>query len=128
MPRKMPFRAGNEISQQYNDGVVKIYSVSDGAAPGRQPSPKLSPAPKYTLFFEERALGINRLYLSRQDQAEIKRVIRVQRVNISPQDVAITHDGKQYAVNTVQSVMGVFPPSLDLSLTALEQNFEVMPE
>ena len=124
--RKAPFRATNEISQQYNDGVVEIYSVTDSAQPGYQPKEEL--ALKYSLAFEERALGINRLYLSRQNHAEIKRVIRVQRVNISSQDLAITHDGKQYRVDTVQAALGVYPPSLDLSLVAVEQNFEVMPQ
>ena len=124
--RKAPFRATNEISQQYNDGVVKIYSVTDSSEPGYQP--KVEPALKYSLAFEERALGINRLYLSRQNHAEIKRVIRVQRVSISPQDLAITNDEKQYRVDAVQAVLGVYPPSLDLSLVAVEQNFEVMPQ
>lgn len=124
--RKAPFRATNEISQQYNDGVVKIYAVTDSSQPGYQPKEELTL--KYSLAFEERALGINRLYLSRQNHAEIKRVIRVQRVNISSQDLAITHDGKQYRVDTVQAVLGVYPPSLDLSLVAVEQNFEVMPQ
>ena len=123
--RKVPFRANNEISQQYNDGVVTIYAVADSAKPGFQPKQELTK--KFTLAFEERALGINRLYLSRQNQAEIKRVIRVQRVPISSQDVAITHDGQQYRVDTVQAVQGVYPPSLDLSLRAVEQKFEVMP-
>lgn len=124
--RKTPFRPNNEISQQYNDGIVKIYTVTDGAKPGYQTRPQLKE--KYKLAFEERALGINRLYLSRQNNAEIKRVIRVQRVNISSQDVAITHDGIQYRVDTVQAVQGVYPPSLDLSLKVIEQNFEVMPQ
>lgn len=124
--RKTPFRPSNEISQQYNDGVVKIYTVKDAAAPGHQPVEQLEL--KYTLRFEERALGINRLYLSRQNQAEVERVIRVQRVNVSNQDVAITHDGKQYRIDTVQALMEVYPPSLDLSLRAVEQNFEVMPQ
>lgn len=124
--RKAPFRPNNEISQQYNDGMVKIYTIADTAQPGYQPKEQLTL--KYTLAFEERTLGINRLYLSRQNNAEIKRVIRVQRVNISSQDVAITHDGKQYRIDTVQAVQGVYPPSLDLSLKAIEQNFEVMPQ
>ena len=124
--RKAPFRATNDISQQYNDGVVKIYTVKDSSQPGYQP--KEEPTLKYSLAFEERALGINRLYLSRQNHAEIKRVIRVQRVDISSQDVAITHDGKQYRVDTVQAVLGVYPPSLDLSLVTVEQNVEVMPQ
>lgn len=124
--RKTPFRPNNEISQQYNDGMVKIYNVTDKAKPGHQSKEELEL--KYSLAFEERALGINRLYLSRQNQAEVERVIRVQRVNISTQDVAITHDGKQYRVDTVQAVQGVYPPSLDLSLRAVEQKFEVMPQ
>ena len=124
--RKTPFRASNEISQQFNDGIVKIYTVNDVSSPGYQPKEGLML--KFCLAFEERALGINRLYLSRQNHAEIKRVIRVQRVNISSQDVAITHDGKQYRVDTVQAVQGVYPPSLDVSLVAVEQNFEVMPQ
>lgn len=124
--RKTPFRPNNEISQQYNDGIVRIYTVTDGAKPGYQTKPQLKK--KYSLAFEERALGINRLYLSRQNQAEIKRVIRVQRVDISSQDVAITHDGIQYRVDAVQAVQGVYPPSLDLSLKAIEQKFEVMPQ
>lgn len=124
--RKTPFRATNEISQQYNDGVVKIYAVTDSSQPGYQPKKALTL--KYSLDFEERALGISRVYMSRQNHAEVKRVIRVQRVNISSQDVAITHDGKQYKVNLVQSALGVYPPSLDLSLVAVEQKFEVMPQ
>lgn len=123
--RKTPFRTNDEISQQYNDGVVTIYSVTDAAAPGRQPKEEL--AEKYVLRFQERALGINRLYLSRQNHAQIDRVIRVQRVGVSSQDVAITHDGKQYRVDTVQAVMDAYPPSLDLSLRAIEAKFEVMP-
>ena len=123
--RKTPFRPNNEISQQYNDGIVKIYSVNDAAEPGYQPKEQLQL--KFSLAFEERALGINRLYLSRQNNAEIRKVVRVQRVNISSQDVAITQDGIQYRVDTVQAVQGVYPPSLDLSLKAIEQKFEVMP-
>ena len=126
--RKTPFRASNEITQTYNSGTVKIYSVTDGAKPGYQPKKKLPDVPKYTLQFEERALGIKRIYMSRQAQAEIVKVIRVPRVDISTQEVAIIHDGKAYEISTVQVAQGVFPPSLDLSLKKLEQMLEVMPK
>lgn len=126
--RKTPFRPSNEISQTYNSGTVAIYTVTDGAKPGYQAKVKLSPSPKYKLHYEERILGINRLYLSRQAQAEIVKVIRVPRVDISPQDVAITQDGKPYEISTVQLAQGVYPPSLDLSLKKVEQNLEVVPK
>lgn len=124
--RKAPFRPSNEISQQFNDGLVKIYTVTDGAKPGYQPVEKVEH--KFTLRFENRALGIKRIYMSRQAQSEIVKVIRVPRVAISPQDIAITHDGQQYRIDTVQDAMGVYPPALDLSLKAIEQKLEVMPE
>lgn len=124
--RKAPYRPSNEISQQYNDGTVRIYNVTDGAKPGYQP--KEVTVLKYTLHFANRALGINRIYQSRQNQAEIVKVIRVPKVNISPQDVAIIHDGTQYRIDTVQEAMGVYPPSLDLSLKAIKQKLKVIPE
>lgn len=124
--RRTPFRPTNEISQQYNDGTVKIYRVTDGAKPGYQPVEKTEF--KYSLRFANRALGIKRIYLSRQHDAEIVKVIRVPRVDISPQDIAITHEGKRYCIETAQDAIGVFPPSLDLSLKAIEQNLEVMPK
>lgn len=123
--RKTPFRPSNDISQAYNDGTVKIYAVTDSAPPGYQPKKALQP--KYTLHFEERALGINRIYQSRQAKAEILRVLRVPRVNISPQDVAITHDGHAYEVSTVQSAKDVYPASLDISLKKLSHDLEVIP-
>ena len=126
--RKTPFRASSEITQTYNSGTVRIYTATDGAKPGYQSKRKLSDTPKYTLHFEERALGIKRIYMSRQAQAEIVKVIRVPRVDISPQDVAIIHDGNVYEISTVQAAPGVYPPSVDLSLKKLTQNWEVMPE
>ena len=126
--RKTPFRPSNEITQTYNSGTVNIYTVTDGAKPGYQAKKKLSDEPKFSLHFEERGLGIKRIYMSRQAQAEIVKVIRVPRVDISPHDVAIIHDGTVYEIATVQAVLGVFPPSVDLSLKKLTQNLEVTPK
>ena len=123
MQRKTPFRPDTEITQTYNDGAVTIYSASDGAVPGYQPV--IVAKKKCLLHFEERVLGINRLYLSRQNQMEIKRVIRVPRVPIVTQDLARTHDGQWYRIDAVQNVKDVWPASLDLSLVAVRQNVEV---
>lgn len=123
--RRDPYRPSNEITQQYNDGTVRIYSLTDAAAPGYQP--KAAVTHKYTLRFANRALGISRIYLSRQNQAEIQRVIRVPRADISPQDIAVTHDGKQYRIDTVQAAIGIYPPSLDLSLRLVTEKLEGLP-
>lgn len=121
---RAPHRPDNEITQELNSGVVKIYSVDDSAQPGYQPKPTLTL--KLTLRYEEQRLGINRLYLSRQNQAEIEKVIRVPRQDsISNQDVAILESGSQYSIDYTQTVQDVYPPCLDLSLVKVEQNYEV---
>ena len=104
--------------------MVYIYSVEDSARPGYQPKPSLTL--KLTLRYEEQRLGINRLYLSRQNQAEIEKVIRVPRQDsISNQDVAILESGSQYSIDYTQTVQDVYPTCLDLSLVKVEQNYEV---
>ena len=121
---KAPHRPDNEITQELNSGVVKIYSVDDSAQPGYQPKPTLTL--KLTLRYEEQRLGINRLYLSRQNQAEIEKVIRVPRQDsISNQDVAILENGSQYSIDYTQTVQDIYPPCLDLSLVKIEQDYEV---
>lgn len=121
---RAPHRPDNEITQEMNSGVVKIYSVEDSAQPGYQPKPALKL--KLTLRYEEQRLGINRLYLSRQNQAEVEKVIRVPRQDsISNQDVAILENGSQYSIDYTQTVQDVYPPCLDLSLVKVEQDYEV---
>lgn len=122
--QKAPNRPKHDVSQSYNDGVVKIYKTKNKSEPGYKAAYELIFC--CNLRFNEQRLGINRLYLSRQNQAEIERLIRVQRVkNISSQDVAVI-DGRQFKIDTVQSAKDIYPPSLDLALTKIEQEYEVM--
>lgn len=117
---KTPYRPKSEITQSYNDGMVEICAVSDGARPGYQPVEQLRF--KARLRYEERTLGIQRAYLAKQAQTEVERVLRTPRVKgVGPRDVAVTEDGRQYRVDLVQSVNGVYPPSVDLTLARLEQ-------
>ena len=114
-------RTDNGVTQNYNDGVVAIIAVVDTAQPGYQPQPG-DPQVKYTLRYEERRLGIQRYYSSLQNQIQLDRVIRVPRVaGITTQDFAVTEDEQAYRIDLVQSVMDVYPPSLDLTLTKIEQ-------
>ena len=124
MPRKMPFRSGSEISQTYNAGIAEIYTVADGAKVGYQP--ELRAAHAYTLPFAERVLGINRLFLGRQNRVEISKVLRIPRVNVSAVDLVKLHDGKWYSIDSVQTVEAVFPPSLDISLVSEHRKIEVV--
>lgn len=124
--RKTPFRPDDRrITQSYRDGVVRIYAVTDGAAPGYQPRPVLAPLLE-TLFYQERRVGLQRYYAGRQAQVEVERVIRTQlRPAVNPQCVAVTEDGVQYGIELVQQVQDVYPPSMDLTLVRIEQKYEV---
>lgn len=114
-------RTDNGVTQNYNDGVVAIIAVVDTAKPGYQPQPG-DPQTKYILRYEERRLGIQRYYSSLQNQIQLDRVIRVPRVaGITTQDFAVTEDNQVYRIDLVQSVMDVYPPSLDLTLAKIEQ-------
>lgn len=124
MPRKMPFRPRSEpVAQTYPDGCVDIYSCDDLAEPGYQP--KLRAVHVLRLQYAEQVLGINRLYLSRQNHAEIKRVLRVPRCPVSVFQLARDHMGQWYKIDFIQNVDGVLPQSQDLSLVAVTAEVEV---
>lgn len=115
-----PNRPKGEITQSYNDGVVTIYSVTDGAQPGYQPAPVL--VEKIALRYEERRMGLQRYYQAMQDQVKIERVLRTPRAGgVTSQDVAITEDGRRYRVYMVQAVTDVYPPSVDITLSIIDQ-------
>lgn len=121
---KKPYRPAPDITQQYNSGVVKIYTVSDTASPGYKPVEGLSL--KETLRYEEIRLGLNRYYQGKQNQVEVAKVIRIpRRKTVSSQDVAIVEDGEQYHIDLIQTTTDVFPPSMDLTLVAVKQKYEV---
>ena len=125
MPWKAPMRprAGNGITQCYDDGIVKIYTVTDIAKPGYQPVPSLTL--KCTLRYEEQRLGIQRYYSGQQNQIQIERVIRTPRYGgVNNQDVAVTEDGKQYRIDLVQNATEVYPPSIDITLAKVEQEYD----
>ena len=125
--RQTPFRAGNEISQPFNSGVVSIYRLTDVGEPGYAPVPRLEL--RVRLHYEEQKLGLIRYFSASQNQVKVEKVLRVpRRAEISPQDVAVTQDGRQYRIELIQMAEGVYPPSLDLTLGTIEQVYELPEE
>lgn len=121
MPRKMPFRPGNEISQNFNNGIATIYRMVDQAAPGYKPD--LKPVYVAALRYEEQRLGVTRFYAAQQNNVQIEKVIRIPAgAPVAAQDVVVTEDGFQFDVDLVQTVPGVWPASLDLTLVATKQD------
>lgn len=122
--RKPPTRKSNEISQTYNSGILTVFSVRDAAEPGYAPVKKL--AQKVELRFEEIQLGLTRYYSALQNNVRVERVLRCPyRPEVSPQDVAITMDGRQYQIELVQKLQDVWPVSMDLTLSRIDQRYDV---
>lgn len=123
--RQIPFRPDDRrITQSYRDGVVRIYTITDAAQPGYQPKP--TPTLVETLFYAERRVGLQRYYSGKQAQVQVERVIRTQtRPSVNPQCIAVTEDGEQYGIDLVQQVTDAYPASMDLTLTKIEQKYEV---
>ena len=120
MPFKAPQRPAHKVSQDYNDGIVRIYSVSDEAEPGYAPHEQLTF--KVLLPYAERVVGIRRFYEAAQNQTRVERVLRVQATGlVSNLDQAMTEDLVTYRVDLVQHVPDVWPPSVDLTLVRYEQ-------
>ena len=123
--RRTPFRPRqrDEITQNFNDGLVTIYTVMDGAASGYMPEPDLTEL--VTLCYQERKLGIKRYYSAKQNMIHAERVIRVPRSSafvIDNQCIAETEDGKKHRIDLVQIVPDAYPPSQDLTLVDYLQN------
>ena len=116
--RKAPFRPNNEISQTYNSGVCTLYRQRDVARAGYAPRPELER--KAFLRYEEQRLGLNRYYVAKQTDVEVERVLRIpappSALLPSPHDVVRTENEVYYRIDLVQTVPGVWPPSLDLTL------------
>lgn len=120
MAFRAPQRPEHKVSQDFNDGIVRIYSVEDEAEPGYAPVPKGTF--KVLLPYAERALGIRRYYEARQNQTRVERVIRVQTTGlVSNLDLAVTEDLTPYRIDLVQFVPDVYPPCTDLTLVRYEQ-------
>lgn len=120
MPFKAPQHPAHKVSQDFNDGIVRIYSVQDVAAPGYAPVERADF--KALLPYAERVVGIRRFYEAKQNQTRVERVLRVQDTGlVSNLDQAQTEDLVTYRVDLVQHVPDVWPPSVDLTLVRYEQ-------
>lgn len=110
-------------AQTYNDGVVRLYRVSDAAAPGCAPVER--PVLRGRLRYEERTVGVTRHYAAMQARDRIDLVLRCPRFPVSALDVAVPNDGRQYRVTLVQHPKDVEPPCMDLTLQRLEMDYEL---
>lgn len=104
--------------QTFNDGVVNIYET---VAPRT-----IAAQPKWSLRYQERTVGVTRLYAAAQVNAVVSYLLRCLRLrNVSTQDIAIPNDGKQYKITAVQYPEDILPPVMDLTLEEVHGNYDI---
>ena len=111
-------------TQTFNDGVVKIYEVTNTAPPGGMPVEGITL--KQTLRYKERTVGLTRRHFARQDNVVIRYVLRCPLLrDVSAQDIAIPNDGKQYRIWDVQYPEDVDPPAMDITLEEMKAVYDI---
>lgn len=120
-PWKAPRRAEHKVTQDFNDGMLTVYRVTDEAQPGYLPQEKLTKV--VSLPYARRKVGLYRYYQAKQEQTRVQKVLRVPEPaqKIKRLNKVITEDGEEYRIDLVQTVPDVYPESLDLTLAAYRQ-------
>ena len=107
----------------FNDGVCDVFRVGNAAEPGDRPEQKLRL--KYRLRYRTHVVGLQRYYEAMQVQVTITKAIDVPLLNdINPQDVVVI-SGKQYRIEQKQEKHDTQPPSAVLSLSDIEEAYEI---
>ena len=110
--------------QTFNDGIVKVYVLTNTAAAGEMPKEGLTL--KQTLRYKERTVGLNRYWTAQQANVTVKYVLRCPLIRgVSAQDIAIPNDGKQYRIVQVQYPEDVDPPVMDLTLEEITAKYDI---
>jgi hypothetical protein len=112
--------------QQYNDGILNVYTVGNIAQPGNMPKHGLTLKLQNPLRYEELKVFDSKFWAASQDNTKIERLLRVPRVDaVVRDDKVIPIDGKQYKIVQIQYPVDVLPKSMDLSLERLEVAYAV---
>lgn len=114
------------ITQTFNDGVIRVYEVTNIAEPGNRPKEGLVLKYEAAIPYEERTVGVTRYYTGKQSQNTIEQLLRIPRINgISRNDVVVPIDGEQYRIEQIQSINDIEPNCLDLSLERAAVKYDI---
>lgn len=102
-------------------GILTVYSLENVAPKGLKPSQKLVEVT--TAYYEERQIGVQRVYSALSADKRIDALLRCFNCEIEAGTIVIPNDGKQYTVDIAQKVIGT--DAVDLTLVKLEKPHEI---
>ncbi|MEG2717083.1 MAG: hypothetical protein RR961_07050 [Eubacterium sp.] len=77
-----------------------------------------------SIDFEERTVGVKRLYEAKRTGTLIERVIRCYAINTKPTDI-VEIEGEQYRIEQIQIISDVVPRIMDVALERLDDIYEI---
>lgn len=108
-----------------DDGVCRIYTVTDAAENGEMPNPTLHEYGDYEWAFEDRMISYSRQYAAMGADQQIDRIIRIWRTPVRIGDVVVIGD-EQYRIDNVQPTLDDDSLKVvDLTLRRLEGNYDI---
>lgn len=85
----------------FDDGIIKVYSVSNGSEPGEVPAKVL--ATPVLFYFHEESLGVTRYFEALKAGQLIEKVISIPwPAEISVNQIVVFEDGSQFKIRMVQ--------------------------
>ena len=103
-------------AQTFCDGIVAIVKEEKTANGGLRPT--TTDVPCWSMRYQERKVGITRYYEAMRADINVAMVIRVPRVSITTQHIAVIGT-QRYRIIQVQAVTDVSRPCLDLTLEVI---------
>lgn len=118
MIKKTNKRGFEPYRQTFNDGVLKVFEVTNISSTGDMPSEQLTEIGK--LPFEYRNVGFKRQFEAMQVGQQIDLVIRTPyRMEITPKHL-IRIDGITYRIVLLERNVFEMPPVMDITLCRME--------
>lgn len=119
MSKRTNNRKGLEpYRQTFNDGVLKVFEVTNNATSGDMPSEQLTE--KCKLPFEYRRIGYHRQFEAMQVGQQIDLVIRTPYRNEITTKHLIRIDGITYRIVLIERSVFEMPPVMDITLCRME--------
>lgn len=103
-------------------GLLTIYSLENVASAGLKPQMKL--VKKATAYYQERTVGVTRMYAALGANRRIDSLLRCFNTNIIVDGmVVIPENGQQYQIDANQKVIG--KDAVDITLVRVEKLYEI---
>lgn len=115
------------ITQTFNDGTLSIYRIDNTAAPGKMPNETLT-IKQQGIRYENRTVGMTRFWQAAQADVRMDKFIRCPKlIDVHALDIVQTENGEQFKIEQIQYPRDVYPPCMDLSLSAIKVRYELNP-